>query len=468
MSDTDVSQGIDDSKGLFIEDLIPGTMISPSVFVIKGAELKDSKAGGQYISLTLSDWTGSRDARRFKPTTSDIEALLESRFAKITGRVETKPEYAGQIIIDTAVSISPVDHSPFIKQLPPQQAERWRQFGTMLRSVAEPNLQALLRAIFDAATLDQFKRAVAASSHHHDYPGGLLEHTLEVACLCDRACTVLPGLRRDLLVTGALLHDLGKLDEMEHGVTAGAYTTSGNLVGHIVSGAMRVARAAGSIDGFPDSLLHGVTHLILSHHGQLEYGAAKEPLFAEAFVLAQCDVMSARVFQCRRVTERAVPGQTAVRTGPKEFVFVGPIQIDENVTVTTTTATSFSTVRTYHVLGAGSAASAERNGSAKTQETRDAVPPAGGADFLLRVADDGMAGTGILKGDLVFVRKEAQPSDGQIVVANIPGTGAMVKRLQLSAAGATLTSAGAQNDPITITEKITIQGVVTGVIRDFD
>ena len=117
--------------------------------------------------------------------------------------------------------------------------------------------------------------------------------------MCDRMASVLPHLDRDLLVTCALLHDIGKLEEMESDLSAGEYTPAGQLVGHIVLGTCLVASAAEKIPGFPAKLKHEVMHLILSHHGEPEWGAARRPMCAEALILSQCDTLSAKVAQCR-------------------------------------------------------------------------------------------------------------------------------------------------------------------------
>jgi 3'-5' exoribonuclease len=127
----------------------------------------------------------------------------------------------------------------------------------------------------------------------------LLEHSGEVALLCDRVASTLPHLDRDLLVTAALLHDIGKLEEMENDLNAGEYTPAGHLVGHVVLGTCTVAAAAERVPDFPAHLKHELMHLILSHHGRLEFGAARHPMCAEAIVLSLCDLMSAKTAQCR-------------------------------------------------------------------------------------------------------------------------------------------------------------------------
>jgi len=149
---------------------------------------------------------------------------------------------------------------------------------------------------------------------HHAFRGGLLNHSVEVATLCSSAAATLTSVNRDLLVTGALLHDLGKIDEIDHGLHKGEYTRSGNLVGHVVSGMYRVRHAMDAIDGFPPTLKDDVCHLILSHHGSHEYGAARLPSTPEAVILACCDVMSARVYQLNDPKQRVRDNKLSLPT----------------------------------------------------------------------------------------------------------------------------------------------------------
>ena len=135
----------------------------------------------------------------------------------------------------------------------------------------------------------------------------------------------MPSLRRDFLVTCALLHDIGKLEEMDHGLTCGEYSAAGNLIGHIVLGMQSVSAACDAISDFPADLKMGVMHMLLSHHGTAEFGSVKTPMCAEAQVLATNDQLSARLDQCRTATASAIEGKhsTVVRGWNSKFLHVG-------------------------------------------------------------------------------------------------------------------------------------------------
>ena len=453
-------------KGSYIEDLQPGDFVKDSVFVVKNASEKTSNAGAPFITLQLADRTGAKESRKFNVTDFERAVLLSSKFVCVNGRVENNPKYSDQLIIDRVIGVQPADEAPFLKQLGTESIRHQEAFSKLLRSVNERHLNALLRRIFAGETWVLFRRAVAASSNHHEYPGGLLEHTLEVATLCDRVCSVLPSLRRDLLVTGALLHDIGKLEEMEHGVMAGQYTASGNLVGHIVSGAMFVSQTAALVEDFPKSLLDTLVHLILSHHGTPEFGAARKPAMAEAFVLAECDVMSARVHMCRASKAKAGAGQIAIKSHG-DFVFVGDIEFDDSATVAP--VSSYTVLRSYNVLESSIAVNEHMEDRDTAElETREAIPPAAGADYMLRVADDSMAADGIFENDLVFVVNQSEAADGQIVVVSVPGEGSVVKRLQYKdGIPAVLASGSDSMSYVPLTDAVALTGVVTGVIREY-
>ncbi len=173
------------------------------------------------------------------------------------------------------------------------------RFEQYVQSIKDMHLSALLTRIFTPTIKDRFYKATAAKTIHHNYSGGLLEHTLEVADLCVQALGVFPGLNRDLMVTGALLHDIGKIVELEIKVIP-QYTIEGRLVGHIVLGTEMITMQISGIrqegETFPDELEWMLKHMILSHHGNLEFGSPVIPLFPEALLLHVMDNLDAKMF----------------------------------------------------------------------------------------------------------------------------------------------------------------------------
>jgi len=178
----------------------------------------------------------------------------------------------------------------------PEDVEQMRsQLFTVIRKVKEPHLKQLLESFFgDEDFVKQFCFCPAAITHHSNYIGGLLEHTLRVAKTCEHYSQLYPGLDRDLLVTGAILHDIGKLREYVVSSIIGA-TDEGRLVGHLVIGAGMVNDAVRLLGDFPPELNIKVQHLVLSSHGRTDFGSPKEPLFPEAVALAMADLSTTRI-----------------------------------------------------------------------------------------------------------------------------------------------------------------------------
>lgn len=477
-------------KDTLIADLKPGDRFHNLIAARSGVEWKEA-ANGPFLAMTLSDCSGRRSARKFQATLHEREMVFASQFVCVSGAVEAG-QYSGQLKIDAVRAWdTPVNMNDFLPPRPHDYKKQQLRFACLVKSVQEPNLGRLLRLVFDAQqpTWKQFCNAFAAKSIHHAYGGGLLEHSAEVAELCDRACAVIPALRRDFLVTGALLHDIGKLDEMEHGLNAGEFTDAGTLEGHVILGAFRIRQAAESLVGFPANLKLALSHLILSHHGLPEFGAAKTPACAEAVVLAQCDMISARVHEFHQAAAPAAAGQIAVRLTrtdggrvyvgdlglqepPVKPVVVEPVMAEPALTFATNARaepelTTFTT--RFRVMGLVAAGAPEQS-SEEDEETREAIAPVCGADYLLRVTGESIIGAGILDGDLVFVKTQETAADGDIVIAHLAASGQIVKRLRRSGAdGVWLDSENPSPHyaPIPFTEDTRIQGKVVGLLRDF-
>ncbi len=295
-------------------DFRPGEHFENALFAIGDRQQRRAKNGNPYLDFTLSDCTGERKARWFSPPVDATQQLAKTRLVRVRGRVDINPAYAGDFKIETCEAAeTPDDLAPFLPPLPRDHAAHRARFMEIVRAVKSEPLRALLKEIFrhDGNLWPRFETAPAAKNLHHAYRGGLLEHTGEVALLCERVASTLPHLDRDLLITAALLHDIGKLEEMESDLGAGEYTAAGRLVGHIVLGTCTIAAAAERIENFPALLKHELMHLILSHHGRLEHGAARLPMCAEALILSQCDLMSAKTAQCRELIDGGESGDFA-------------------------------------------------------------------------------------------------------------------------------------------------------------
>lgn len=174
--------------------------------------------------------------------------------------------------------------------------EMYAELLKIIGSIRNTYLKALLDKFFveDEAFAARFRKASAAKSIHHGFIGGLLEHTLSVAKLCDYYCTAYPILNRDLLLTAAICHDIGKVHEISPFPT-NDYTDAGQFLGHIVVGSEMVGKKAAEIPGFPEMLEMQLKHCILAHHGEFEYGSPKKPALIEAVALSHADDTDAKM-----------------------------------------------------------------------------------------------------------------------------------------------------------------------------
>lgn len=478
-------------KGLYIDDLKPGGTFRNCVFAVRNVRIKPAGSAGPEATCLLSDKTGERKAKKWQASDEEKQLLCLSASVLASGTVDDKAGYEGELTLN-AVAQAQLDSSLEAELVKPNPASKQfkSEFKRLRDSICDPNLHELVLRVFDSSTGHSFCSAVAAAKMHHAYPGGLLEHTVEVANMCDAVCSVLTFLDRDLLIACALIHDIGKLEEMEHGIRAGEYTAKGNLVGHVMLGSLRIVRAIDSITDFPPELKDQVLHLVISHHGVLEFGAIREPAFAEAFVLSECDLISAKVFECMDAKRKAFEGQLSVWSDAlRRHVYVGkgyvePVHADlktdtaissspDNTTFVTKTAgrESLPLRAAMPLLGRVAAGAPGKSGE-EIDEMREVELPPAGADYLLVVRGESMIDQGIKEGDLLFVRAQETASDGDIVVANLPGSGQTVKTLRRDPASRRTWLEAANPDrsnpdyaPIDLSDEAQIQGKVVGVLR---
>ena len=251
---------------------------------------------GQYLSLTLADATGEITARMWDD--AEEAAALFSEGDAVTVRAVVE-EYRGQkqLVIERlkAAEQKEMDAADLVPSSTQDLGALRERLLETVASVTNPHLGALLDEFFgDPEFVDCFCRAAGAKSLHHSHLGGLVEHTVGVLEILETVARTHPELDRDLLMAGALLHDLGKVTELEC-KAAIEYTDTGRLVGHTVLTDRMVNKAIDQIEGFPEELANRLTHLLLSHHGQREYGAPVLPMTAEACALHYADNLDAHV-----------------------------------------------------------------------------------------------------------------------------------------------------------------------------
>jgi len=278
----------------YIEDLRDGESIIEH-YLCKEKRLLKSRAGKNYLSLKLQDKTGIIDAKVWEMNNS-IQSFEENDFIKIDGLINT---YQNELQINIKKirksKEGEYDAMNYIPCTDKDIAALYRQLLEYINTLSNPYIKKLLENIFikNALISEKFKKHSAAKTMHHNYMGGLLEHTLSVVQICDFMSTRYKHINRDILVSTAMLHDIGKLIELSE-FPINDYTDEGQLLGHIVIGVELITSETAKIDGFPEKLKALIKHSIVSHHGEYEYGSPKRPKTIEAFILHCADNMDAK------------------------------------------------------------------------------------------------------------------------------------------------------------------------------
>ena len=286
-------------KTSYVTDLLNEQSIT-SFFLVHEKELRNTREGRAYLRLELGDRSGTIEARMWDQFETVAKDINRDDFVKVQARVElyrNKPQLALiQLRLAKPEEIDLADY------LPHTTADVEKMFGELrgyAESISNPWLkQLVLSIIADPETARCYKRAPAAKVMHHAYLGGLLEHVISLCGMARRVATHYPELDVDLLLTACILHDVGKLEELCYERTIG-YTTPGQLLGHIVMELETVARAIDRIPGFPAPLKTVVQHLLISHHGQYEFGSPKLPMIREAMVFHYLDDLDSKLAAVR-------------------------------------------------------------------------------------------------------------------------------------------------------------------------
>ena len=288
----------------YINDFRDGDRIS-GIYLCKQKTAAVTRNGKPYENLVLQDKTGCIDSKIWDPNSQGIADFEALDFVEITGEVTT---FSGSLQMNIRrlrkAAEGEYQTSDYVPVSARESSEMYRQIMELVGSVKDPHLNGLLDFFFtkDSAFLTAFMEHSAAKTVHHSFVGGLMEHSLSVARFCDYMAGAYPLLNRDLLITAALLHDIGKTRELST-FPLNDYTDEGQLVGHIVIGAMMIHDQISRMPDFPPLLATELIHCILAHHGELEYGSPKKPALAEAVALNLADNADARMQTLREVFE---------------------------------------------------------------------------------------------------------------------------------------------------------------------
>lgn len=274
----------------FINELKEGDQLS-GIYLVKKKQSLTTKGGKSYESLTLQDKTGTLDAKIWDPGSQGIDEFDVLDYIDVNGEVTSFMSNL-QLNVKRARRCRDGEYDP-ANYLPVSEHnvdEMYAQLLHYIDVVKEPHMQQLLRSFFvdDADFIQNFKFSSAAKSIHHGFVGGLLEHTLSVTNLCYYYCKAYPMLQKDLLLSAAMLHDIGKTRELSR-FPHNDYTDEGQFIGHIVIGVEMIDEKLRDIPDFPQMTAMELRHCILAHHGKLEFGSPKQPALMEAAALNLAD-----------------------------------------------------------------------------------------------------------------------------------------------------------------------------------
>jgi 3'-5' exoribonuclease len=266
---------------------------------------KEVRSGrsGQFLTLLLQDRSGQIAAKIFEEVDALRQEFEVGEFVKVSGRGHLHRQRL-ELVLEKIRRVQDRDHADGFREedcipcAPRPVEDMWRELNDLItREAGNPWIRELLRRAL-AQFGERLRVWPAAQFVHHAYRGGLLEHVLKMAEI-GLALAKSYGADADLVLAGVLLHDIGKLQELEYECVT-QYSTAGNLLGHITLGAQAVSRLAEGIEGFPETLKIELEHLVLSHHGSREFGSPVEPMSVEAFILAAVDDLDAKIHQVRR------------------------------------------------------------------------------------------------------------------------------------------------------------------------
>jgi 3'-5' exoribonuclease len=295
-------------KSPFVSELELDKIVTTS-FQVYSKQVREKKSGEPYLSLLLGDRTGKIDAKMWDNVHEVKDTFECNDYVKVRAQVQSYNNRK-QLTVQKLRRMEPpeVDAADYLPASTRNPDEMLAELRGVIASMQDPHLRALLELFFnDEEIASRYKRAPAAKQIHHAYLGGLVEHVLSVCRLCRLVAQNYTDIDVDLLLAGAILHDIGKIYELGYDV-AFSYTNDGQLLGHIVMGVRMVEEKVRSLPDFPVKLRTLLEHMILSHHGQMDFGSPKVPLFPEALLLHFLDDMDSKMECMRSLVEHDLNG----------------------------------------------------------------------------------------------------------------------------------------------------------------
>ncbi len=323
------------AKKTFIESLKEGDRFD-DLFLVKSAKLGETRAGKPYLVVSLMDRSGEISGPVWDNAKRMHAVCAPGNVVRVVGSVQSYRDKP-QLKIDDIKEIvqADIDLGEFFPASSRCREEMATELQKIVQSLKNPFLKKLLYHFFKTSDWwSRFQESPAAKGIHHAYIGGLLEHSLSVAKVADLLVSHYEGVDRSLLLAGALLHDIGKLEELVVKAGLVEYTVRGRLKGHLVIGSEMVAVAAGVIKGFPPEMLEQLQHLILSHHGRQEFGSPTVPMTVEALILSFLDDLDAKMNiteQLRRKMNSTEMTWTDYQRMLERYLYLGGFEKTERV-----------------------------------------------------------------------------------------------------------------------------------------
>jgi 3'-5' exoribonuclease len=286
-------------KSPFVNEVEPNRVFTTS-FLVHSKEIRQKKSGELYLSLLLGDRTGELDAKMWDNVSEVIDGFDRDDFVKVKGVIQVfhnRPQLTIHKLrrMDTS-EIAFGDYFPCSRR---DSGEMWTELRAIVGGMANPHLKGLVEALLnDEEIAERYRRAPAAKHIHHAYLGGLLEHVLSLCALARMTAQHYPNIDYDLLLAGVVLHDIGKIYELNY-ERGFSYSNEGQLLGHMAIALRMMGDKLRGLPDFPPLLRSLVEHMVLSHHGQLEFGSPKLPQFPEALLLHYIDDMDSKM-ECMR------------------------------------------------------------------------------------------------------------------------------------------------------------------------
>jgi 3'-5' exoribonuclease len=279
--------------------------IITSSFVVASKQVKAKKNGEPYLALVLADRSGQIEAKMWDNVDEFIAIFEQDDFLKIKGLIN-KYKNRFQLTINNLrrMEEAEIDYTDYLPKTTKDIGELWRTVTEFVGTFQDPHLKSLVELFMaDAEIAERYRNAPAAKTLHHAYIGGLLDHVVSLFRSCDLMSRNYPQINRDLLLTGAFLHDIGKIQELTYN-RAFSYTTRGQLLGHMIIELELLQAKLAQLPGFPQELKTLLEHMIISHHGQYDFGSPKLPMFPEALMLHYLDDLDSKMEAMRAHFER--------------------------------------------------------------------------------------------------------------------------------------------------------------------